>query len=376
MLIRKATQNDIDAVEKLYDAIHTAEENGKQTIGWIRGVYPVRATAENALQRGDLFVLEDDGEIYGTGIINKTQVESYKQGKWKYDVTDDQVCVLHTLVISPDSAGKGYGRAFLAYYEKYAEENGCLDLRIDTNARNAVARSMYQKHGYTEIGIVPTEFNGIAGVNLVLLEKYLGKENTNINPLEIMKRPAAYASGYENTPTKEQNRAKQLCWEYNRTAPNEQDKRRSILQELLGTCSPMTGIEPDFHCDYGFNIHTHGLVVINYNCVILDTSPVNIGAGAFIAPGVCLACSGHAIDPKQRSQGIGTSAPITLEENVWIGANATVCGGVTIGTGSVIGAGSVVTHDIPAGVIAAGVPCKVIRPITEKDKIAPAEILF
>lgn len=75
-----------------------------------------------------------------------------------------------------------------------------------------------------------------------------------MNALDIMKRPAAYVSGYENTPTEEQNRAKQLCWEYNRTAPNEQEKRRSILQTLLGTCSPMTGIEPDFHCDYGFNI--------------------------------------------------------------------------------------------------------------------------
>lgn len=137
-----------------------------------------------------------------------------------------------------------------------------------------------------------------------------------MNALDIMKRPAAYVSGYENTPTEEQNRAKQLCWEYNRTAPNEQEKRRSILQTLLGTCSTMTGIEPDFHCDYGFNIHTHGLAVINYNCVILDTSPVNIGAG------------------------------------------------------------SVVTHDIPAGVIAAGVPCKVIRPITEKDKFKPEDILF
>lgn len=132
----------------------------------------------------------------------------------------------------------------------------------------------------------------------------------------------------------------------------------------------MTGIEPSFHCDYGFNIHTHGLAVINYNCVILDTSLVHIGSGAFIAPGVCLACAGHAIDPDQRSHGIGTSAPITLEDNVRIGANATVCGGVTIG------ADSVVTHDIPAGVIAAGVPCKVIRPITEKDKIKPEDILF
>ena len=197
-----------------------------------------------------------------------------------------------------------------------------------------------------------------------------------MTPLEILKRPAAYASGHENAPHEEQQRAKKLCWEYNRTAPDEQEKRRSILRELFGTCSSMVGVEPDFHCDYGFNIHFHGFAVINYNCVILDTSPVNIGAGAFIAPGVCIACAGHSIDPEQRSQGIGTSAPITLEENVWIGANSTICGGVTIGTGSVIGAGSTVTHDIPAGVIAAGVPCKVLRPITDEDKISPEQILF
>ncbi len=194
--------------------------------------------------------------------------------------------------------------------------------------------------------------------------------------LDIMKGSTGYASGYENTPVAQQRRAKRLCWEYNRTAPDEEEKRREILKQLLGTCGPMTGIEPDFHCDYGFNIHLHGLAVINYNCVILDTSPVHIGGGAFIAPGVCLACSGHSIDPEQRGQGVGTSAPITLEENVWIGANATVCGGVTIGVGSVIGAGSVVTHDIPAGVIAAGAPCRVIRAITPEDKIAPEDILF
>lgn len=175
MIIRKATSKDIDAVERLYDAIHTAEENGKQTIGWIRGVYPVRSTAEMALERDDLFVLEDAGELYGTAIINKIQVDSYKNGNWKHHVPDSQVCVLHTLVISPDSSGRGYGRAFIEYYEKYALETGCTELRIDTNARNTVARKMYQKHGYTEIGIVPTDFNGIPGIELVLLEKYLKK---------------------------------------------------------------------------------------------------------------------------------------------------------------------------------------------------------
>ena len=174
MKIRKATENDIDAVEKLYDAIHTAEEENKQDIGWVRGIYPVRATAEAALKREDLFVLEENGTLYGTAIINKLQVDIYNQGNWKHRVSDEQVCVLHTLVISPASAGKGYGKAFLEFYENYALEQGCIELRLDTNAKNDVAQAMYKKHGYTEIGIVSTDFNGISEVQLVLLEKYLG----------------------------------------------------------------------------------------------------------------------------------------------------------------------------------------------------------
>ncbi len=174
MLIRKAGAADIDAVERIYDEIHDAEEAGRTTTGWIRGVYPVRATAEAALGRDDLFVLEDGGKIYGTAIFNKVQVDCYADGKWEHEAADDEVCVLHTLVISQASAGKGYGRAFLEFYEDYARELGCKELRIDTNARNQAARTMYRRHGYKEIGIVPTVFNGIPGVNLVLLEKYLG----------------------------------------------------------------------------------------------------------------------------------------------------------------------------------------------------------
>ena len=173
MIIRKANMQDIDAVERLYDATHTAEETGKQITGWIRGVYPVRATAEDALRRDDLFVLEDAGAICGAAIINKAQVEIYRQGNWKYETPDDQVCVLHTLVISPERAGHGCGRAFIAYYEQFAAEHGCAELRIDTNAKNAAARSMYKKHGYTEVGIVPTVFNGIPDVQLVLFEKHI-----------------------------------------------------------------------------------------------------------------------------------------------------------------------------------------------------------
>ena len=175
MIIRKAIEKDIDGVEKLYDEIHTTEEENKQQIGWIRGIYPVRTTAEMAFKREELFVLEDNGKIYGAGIINSIQVDSYRHGKWQHNISDDQVCVLHTLVISPACSGKGYGRSFLEFYETYALENGCIELRIDTNAKNAVARAMYKKHGYTEVGIVPTDFNGIPGIKLVLLEKYLGE---------------------------------------------------------------------------------------------------------------------------------------------------------------------------------------------------------
>lgn len=194
--------------------------------------------------------------------------------------------------------------------------------------------------------------------------------------LDILRSPQGYMGQNRNLPPELKAKAQRLCWEYNRTAPDQRETRRAILTQLLGTCHPLTFIEPAFRCDYGFNIHIYGLAVINYNCVILDTSPVHIGAGAFIAPGVCLSCAGHSVDPSQRSQGISTSKPICLEEDVWIGANAVVCGGVTIGRGSVIGAGSVVTHDIPAGVVAAGVPCRPIRPVTEQDKIPQEQLAF
>ena len=130
-------------------------------------------------------------------------------------------------------------------------------------------------------------------------------------------------------------------------------------------------------CDaVSFNIFTHGLAVINYNCVILDTSPVNIGENVFIAPGVCIACAGHSINPVQRAGGISTSKPITIGKDVWIGANAVICGGVTIGEGSVIGAGSVVTKDVPSMVVAAGNPCRVIRRVCEEDKIQAKDLAF
>ena len=172
-MIRKAVQADIPAVAAIYDKLHTEEEAGRVTIGWIRGVYHTEDTAWQALSRGDLFVQEDSGRIVGAAIINQTQVDAYYGGPWQCAAADSEVMVLHTLVIDPDAAGKGYGKRFVAFYEDYARENGCKVLRMDTNSRNLRARAMYAKLGYRESGIVPCVFNGIAGVGLVLLEKML-----------------------------------------------------------------------------------------------------------------------------------------------------------------------------------------------------------
>ena len=173
MTFRKATAADIPAIAEIYDHIHTQEENGEVTIGWIRGVYPTQATAQAALERDDLFVGEDGGQIVGSAVINQMQVAEYALGQWKHPAADEEVMVLHTLVISPKTARGGYGQKFVDFYEQFARAHDCPYLRIDTNAKNVRARALYAKLGYEEIGIVPCVFNGIEGVQLVLLEKAL-----------------------------------------------------------------------------------------------------------------------------------------------------------------------------------------------------------
>ena len=171
---RKATIDDLNEISKIYSDIHTFEENGILNIGWVRGVYPTEKTAEASIKRGDMFVAENSKKIIGAAIINKNQVDSYKNGKWHYNVSNDEIMTLHTLVISPYCAGKGYGKMFIEFYEQYALSNGCSYLRLDTNEKNTRARFMYKKLGYNEIGIISCDFNGIKNIGLVLLEKKIG----------------------------------------------------------------------------------------------------------------------------------------------------------------------------------------------------------
>ena len=172
--VRKAVLEDIPRIAAIYDRILTEEEQGRAVIGWIRGIYPTEKTALDSLNAGTLFVLERDGAIAAAAKIDQNQVPEYAGTPWRYpDAPDDQVMVLHTLVVDPAFAGKGCGTEFVRFYERYALEEGCPYLRMDTNARNGAARRLYSRLGYREAGVVPCVFNGIPDVQLVCLEKKL-----------------------------------------------------------------------------------------------------------------------------------------------------------------------------------------------------------
>lgn len=170
-VFRKATNEDIDSIDILYNHIHDMEEAGKTTTGWMRNIYPVRKTACDALLRGDLYVCESDGEIVASAIINNIQGKEYSECEWMYEAEDDAVSVLHTLVVEASLRKNQIGTQFVEFWEKLAKEEGYKVLRMDTNVRNEIARSFYAKRGYREVGAVGTVFNGIPGVELLMLEK-------------------------------------------------------------------------------------------------------------------------------------------------------------------------------------------------------------
>ena len=159
-----------------------------------------------------------------------------------------------------------------------------------------------------------------------------------------------------------------LCFEFNSCRPSDTKKQNLILHKMLSSIKGEPVITAPFHCDYGTNISIGENFYTNHNCVILDGAKVTFGDNVFIAPNCVFSTAGHAINGQQRAAGLEIARPITIEDNIWIGANVTVLPGVTIGENTIIGAGSVVNKSIPSNVVAVGNPCKVKRLITEEDK--------
>jgi maltose O-acetyltransferase len=158
-------------------------------------------------------------------------------------------------------------------------------------------------------------------------------------------------------------RARSLCVRVHALDPGD-PLRRELLQELLGAGGDTASVTSPFFCDYGRNIELGEKVYFNFNCVLLDVCRIRIGAYSLLGPGVQVVTPLHPMDPQlRRRQEYGR--PVDIGSDVWIGGGAIVLPGVRIGDGAVIGAGSVVTRDVPAGMFAAGNPCRVIRPVAE-----------
>lgn len=161
----------------------------------------------------------------------------------------------------------------------------------------------------------------------------------------------------------ERERARELCHRLNQCIPTDKAARAEILRELIGTIRGDFEILSPFYCDYGSRITIGERFFANYNCTILDGAEVVFGDDVRIGPGCIFCTPHHAMEPEARKAGRQILKPIHVGNNVWFGAGVVVLPGVSIGDNCVIGAGSIVTRDIPAGVFAAGTPCKVIKPL-------------
>lgn len=161
--------------------------------------------------------------------------------------------------------------------------------------------------------------------------------------------------------------AKRITRLLNSTLETEVERRRELVKELFAEAGEGSYIEPPFHCDYGYNISVGKRFFCNYDCVFLDCGKITVGDYVMMGPKVQIYTANHPIDPGVRQFGHDHGIPVKVGSNVWIGGGSVLCPGVTVGDNTVIGAGSVVTHDIPSGVVAAGNPCRVIRPVTQAD---------
>ena len=183
-----------------------------------------------------------------------------------------------------------------------------------------------------------------------------------------MGRQMLYDANYDKELINDRIAAKELCFEYNSTRPSDGEKQKELLKRLLGKTRENFCITAPFWCDYGYNIEIGENFYANHNLVILDGAKVTFGNNVFIAPNCGFHTAGHPIDAERRNKGLEYAYPISVGNDVWIGAGVQVMPGVTIGSNVVIGGGSVVVKDIPDNSVAVGNPCKVIRPITEEDK--------
>lgn len=189
--------------------------------------------------------------------------------------------------------------------------------------------------------------------------------------MKEMEKAAAgllYDANYDVAVLEQRRAARRILFEINTLHPDADEKRTQLLKGLLGKSGHNITLDGYFHCDYGFNIEVGENFYANVNLVILDGAKVVIGDNCFIAPNVGIYTAGHPLDAERRNKGLEYAHPITIGDDVWIGAGVSILPGTVIGSGSVIAAGSVVRGEVPPNVIVGGNLAKVIREIDESDR--------
>ncbi len=200
-----------------------------------------------------------------------------------------------------------------------------------------------------------------------LSEKLVRMWVNNMTEKEKMQKQMLYDANNDRELLDERVKAKELCYDYNQLRPSDEEGQQKLIKQLLGKTKGAFCIIAPFWCDYGYNIEIGENFFANHNTVILDGAKVTFGDNVFIAPDCGFHTAGHPIDFERRNQGLEYAYPITVGDNVWIGAGVQVMPGVTIGSNVVIGGGSVVVKDIPDNSVAVGNPCKVIRTLTAAE---------
>lgn len=167
----------------------------------------------------------------------------------------------------------------------------------------------------------------------------------------------------------EQSAALELLYDFNATRPSQQEERTDLLRQMFGSIGEGCYVEPPLHANWGGrHVYVGSNVYANSNLTLVDDGDIHIGDNVMFGPNVVITTAGHPILPELRARGLQFNLPVHIGRNVWIGSGVQIMPGVTIGDDSVIGAGSVVTRDIPAGVVAVGIPCRVVREIGEHDR--------
>lgn len=167
---------------------------------------------------------------------------------------------------------------------------------------------------------------------------------------------------------REQEAQLEILYDFNQTRPGEKARRAELLRKLFAEVGDNCYIEPPLHTNWGKFTHFGSNVYANFNLTLVDDTDIYVGDNVMFGPNVTVATAGHPVDPDLRRKVAQFNIPVRIGNNVWIGTGAVILPGITIGDDSVIGAGSVVTKDIPAGVVAVGNPCRVLREIGERDR--------